>query len=237
MRKYMKTIVCALLACVLAVGAFYIYADQEYSSADDPLISLSYVNEVLLPQVKELIMRYAGGEDIGDVVVTTEPEDTEPEDTTPEVTEPEPDIEPDFPEGTISTGARFAVVQMQAGQTLYASVNSCEVIVRSGAAGVVSPFTVRFEEQGLSDTTDGRELYNEEVVPNNHMILIPRDDGRGIVVGEGGAWLMVRGDYRIATPEELFEGGAETTDDTADTGISEDTDAPDNTEESSDAEE
>lgn len=233
MRKYMKTIVCALLACVLAVGAFYIYADQEYSSADDPLISLSYVNEVLLPQIKELIVRYAGGEDIGDVVVTTEPEDIEPEDTDPEVTDPEPD----FPEGTISTGARFAVVQMQAGQTLYASVNSCEVIVRSGAANVVSPFTVRFEEQGLSDTTDGRELYNEEAVPNNHTVLIPRDDGRGIVVGEGGAWLMVRGDYRIATPEELFEGETETTDDTADTGISEDADAPDNTEESLDSEE
>ena len=215
MRKYIKTIACASLACALAFGAFYIYADQAYSSADDPLISLSYINEVLLPQIKELILRHENGEDIGDIVVTTEPAQTDP----PEQTDPLPV----FPEGTVSTGARFAVVQMQAGQILYASVNACEVIVRSGASHVVSPFTVRFEEQGLSDTTDGRELYNEQAVPNNHTILIPRDDGRGIVVGEGGAWLMVRGEYRIETPDENSGKEPESTNETA---LSDDTSAP-----------
>ena len=39
-----------LLAAALALGAV-VFAAQAYSSADDPLISLSYINDVLLPQI------------------------------------------------------------------------------------------------------------------------------------------------------------------------------------------
>lgn len=173
-----------LLAAALALGAV-VFAAQAYSSADDPLISLSYINDVLLPQIVELIQKNNRGEDIGGVVATTPAETT--------VTEPA--IE--YPDGTEHTDGYYAVVQVGAGETLYASVHACEVIVRSGDAAVLSPFTVKYEEQGLSDTTDGKELYNGESIPKNHTILIPRDDGRGVSVGAGGAWLMVRGDYRI----------------------------------------
>ena len=113
--------------------------------------------------------------------------------TEPPVTEP-PVV---YPDGTAHTNGYYAVVQVGAGETLYASVNACEVIVRAGDAAVLSPFTVKYEEQGLSDTTEGKELYNGESIPKNHTILIPRDDGRGVSIATGGAWLMVRGDYRI----------------------------------------
>ena len=173
-----------LLAAALALGAV-VFAAQAYSSADDPLISLSYLNDVLLPQIVELIQKNNRGEDIGGAVVTTPAETT--------VTEPPVE----YPDGTEHTDGRYAVVQVGAGETLYASVYACEVIVRAGDTAVLSPFTVKYEEQGLSDTTEGKELYNGESIPKNHTILIPRDDGRGVSVGEGGAWLMVRGDYRL----------------------------------------
>ena len=173
-----------LLAATLALGAV-VFAAQAYSSADDPLISLSYINDVLLPQIVELIQKNNRGEDIGGAVVTTPAETT--------VTEPPVE----YPDGTEHTDGRYAVVQVGAGETLYASVYACEVIVRAGDTAVLSPFTVKYEEQGLSDTTEGKELYNGESIPKNHTILIPRDDGRGVSVGEGGAWLMVRGDYRL----------------------------------------
>ena len=173
-----------LLAAALALGAV-VFAAQAYSSADDPLISLSYINDVLLPQIVELIQKNNRGEDIGGAVVTTPAETT--------VTEPPVE----YPDGTEHTDGRYAVVQVGAGETLYASVYACEVIVRAGDTAVLSPFTVKYEEQGLSDTTEGKELYNGESIPKNHTILIPSDDGRGVSVGEGGAWLMVRGDYRL----------------------------------------
>ena len=189
MKKWGARLAAVLLAAALALGAV-VFAAQAYSSADDPLISLSYINDVLLPQIVELIQKNNRGEDIGEVVVTT------PEETT--VTEP-PVTEPPvvYPDGTAHTNGYYAVVQVGAGETLYASVNACEVIVRAGDAAVLSPFTVKYEEQGLSDTTEGKELYNGESIPKNHTILIPRDDGRGVSIATGGAWLMVRGDYRI----------------------------------------
>ena len=200
MKKWGARLAAVLLAAVLALGAV-VFAAQAYSSADDPLISLSYINDVLLPQIVELIQKNNRGEDIGGVVVTT------PEETT--VTEPpvtEPPVE--YPDGTAHTNGYYAVVQVGAGETLYASVHACEVIVRAGDAAVLSPFTVKYEEQGLSDTTEGKELYNGESIPKNHTILIPRDDGRGVSVGEGGAWLMVRGDYRIEKTPAVTDASA-----------------------------
>lgn len=192
MKKWGICAAALLLAVTLALGAV-VFAAQAYSSADDPLISLSYINEVLLPKIVELIEKNNRGEDIGDEIVTTPAETT--------VTEPPVE----YPDGTVHTDGYYAVVQLQAGETIYASVNACEVIVRAGSTTVCSPFTVRYEEQGLSDTADGKELYDGESIPQNHVVLIPRDDGRGITCGEGGAWLMVRGDYRIAAAPAVSE--------------------------------
>ncbi len=223
MKKIVKILTAIVLSLALAFMALCVYAT--YSSEDDPLISLSYVNEVLLPQIKDMVYDIIKGEDVSDVVATTPAETTEEIVTTeiPETTEAVTTAEPEplFPEGTVNTGAKYNVVNLLYGQTLFASVNSCEVIVRSGNTKVVSPFTTKWEEQGVSDITDGLEIYNDGKVPTNHSIIIPRDDGRGIVALEGGAWVMVRGDYIIketkakeadeTTAETAVETVAETT--------------------------
>lgn len=190
MKKILTVLASITLAVIMACTALWVYADTTYVPEDDPLISLSYVNKVLLPQVKEMIADALEGKDITDVEITG------PEDTT--ATEPAPE-EPEevLPEGTVSTGSRYATVNLKEGQQIFASVYSCELIVRSGDAKVVSPFTVKWEEQGVSDTTEGKEIYNDEWIAQNHNIIIPRDDGRGVVALEGGAWIMVRGDYII----------------------------------------
>ena len=198
MKKIVRIAACVILSAALALMAICVYA-ATYSSEDDPLISLSYVNEVLLPQIKEMISDASLGKDIDDVEVT------KPVETTAETTSEPEEI---FPEGTVNTGAKYEVVNLKEGQTIYASVYSCEVIVRSGSTKVVSPFTVKWEEQGVSDTTDGVEIYNGGAVPTNHTIIIPRDDGRGITAQSGGAWIMVRGDYII---KDAVNTAAETT--------------------------
>lgn len=215
MKNRTQIIACIVLSVALAFSAIGVYA-ATYSGEDDPLVSLSYINEVLMPQIKEMIYDALKGVDIGDTVfpvpgeTTAEPEETttEPEETTtelevtttePEETTAEPEVT--FPIGTVNTGSKYAVVNLKAGETIFASVYSCEVIVRSGSTTVVSPFTVKWEEQGVSDTTDGVEIYNGGAVPVNHTIIIPRDDGRGITALDGGAWIMVRGDYIIKSAE------------------------------------
>ena len=50
--------------------------------------------------------------------------------------------------------------------------------------------------QGIADFT-GLEIYDGQPLTLNHMCLIPRGDGRGIVAQSESVFVMVRGEYTI----------------------------------------
>ena len=66
-------------------------------------------------------------------------------------------------------------------------------MLRAGTAVAVSPHAA----QGLSDYTDGAELLDGQPLTVNHMILIPRDDGRGIRITSDTAYIIIRGRYTL----------------------------------------
>lgn len=84
----------------------------------------------------------------------------------------------------------YEVVFAEAGQRIIAT-GSTEMILRSGNALVVAPGT-----DGVSDMTRGIDMKNNYTVYTNHLMLIPRDDGRGIRMQTDG-YVMVRGSYEI----------------------------------------
>ena len=45
--------------------------------------------------------------------------------------------------------------------------------------------------------TDASEIYNGYSLTKNHLCLIPRGDGRGVVATSDSVYIMVRGDYTI----------------------------------------
>lgn len=84
----------------------------------------------------------------------------------------------------------YEVVELKGGQTLIAD-GGTELILRSGeATSIISP------SGGLSDVTGAKDLVKDEKVPANHLIIIPRDDGRG-VRALADCFLLVRGGYTI----------------------------------------
>ncbi|MEE0967824.1 MAG: hypothetical protein U0M06_00420 [Clostridia bacterium] len=91
----------------------------------------------------------------------------------------------------------FEAIFVEFGKEIQCSA-ATEVILRSGTAEIVSPF----DNQGLSDLTDGVDLKAGQNVPKNHNLLIPRgDDGRGIkITSSEGAYVMVGGAYKIVEP-------------------------------------
>lgn len=98
--------------------------------------------------------------------------------------------------GSIHDGASDArelvVVELNPGETLYASAGS-EFIVRNGKAVSVSANT-----NGVLDVTDGKDLRSGALIPNHHLLLFPREDGRGIKPHETETqtiFVMVRGVY------------------------------------------
>lgn len=94
--------------------------------------------------------------------------------------------------GSSDSGASlfFEVFSLEAGQTLYLEANT-QVILRSGEATAIAG-----QGGGLSDLTEGYDLATGQNITKNHLLLIPRSDGRGLLMQTFG-WVMVSGDYRI----------------------------------------
>ena len=171
--KKMRAIIvsCALLL-TLTVSAVAVYA---YDGTTDPLISLSYLTQFkaneIDPKLAALQTQVSSLEETLQMLLST-----------------------GFP-GTSDTGAGvYTVVQLAAGQRVIAG-ESCEIILRSGTATV----TLSAESLGgISDITAGVDLAAGVSVETNHLLLVPRNDGRGILITSEVAFIMIKGAYTIA---------------------------------------
>ncbi len=85
---------------------------------------------------------------------------------------------------------RFEVVQVSSGSTVYTG-QSTEVVVRAGSVRVVEG-----PGGGFSDLTGGESLLSGAGVKLNHLLLSPRQDGRGLAA-RSDALLLIRGSYEI----------------------------------------
>lgn len=84
----------------------------------------------------------------------------------------------------------FKIENLKAGSTLKCGEGT-EFIIRTGEMKAIASAS-----GGLSDVTTGENIDGNTVVPKNHHIVVPRDDGRGLQVVTGGA-IMIKGKYEI----------------------------------------
>ena len=103
---------------------------------------------------------------------------------------PGTDDDPIVAKSYVDKYVKLQVVEVQAGQIIEAEAGT-EIILRGGRATAVTS-----EAGGLADVTQGRDLSSGTVIPANHLLLIPRSDGRGLKA-ESDIILMVRGGYAI----------------------------------------
>lgn len=87
----------------------------------------------------------------------------------------------------------FKLINLKEDSTLICS-EGAEFIIRTGKMEAIASAT-----GGLSDVTEGTNIDNGMLIPYNHHIIIPRDDGRGLKVTTGGA-LMIKGNYTVIEP-------------------------------------
>lgn len=91
----------------------------------------------------------------------------------------------------VSVSKGFIVVEVAAGKKIIGG-ESAEFIVRSGEAKVVA----NSAGDGISDVTNGKDVKGEEIVDLNHLLIVPRADGRGLLVSKK-CYIMVQGNYTI----------------------------------------
>lgn len=86
--------------------------------------------------------------------------------------------------------ASYVPVSVSAGQVLIGAEGT-EIILRSGkAVGYCTGIN------GMVNITTGTEVFNGTEIRFNHMLIVPRDDGRGALILED-AWFLVKGHYSI----------------------------------------
>jgi len=92
--------------------------------------------------------------------------------------------------GAVSAEAGFAPVQLMAGQILMGGEGT-EIVLRSGLANAYVTAA-----NGISDLTSAEDLLNGAALSANHYLIVPRNDGRG-VIAVTDAWFLVKGPYDI----------------------------------------
>lgn len=165
----------ALGAVVLFMGAKVSFSEP--GSESDPLVTFSYV-ERKIDQLK--------------VYVDEKLEEN--------VEKLEENIEK--PVENIKEEVSWEVLQVEAGKFLLCRAGT-ELILRSGQGEAVSNVgTIIVNgveeaiENGLADVTNGKDLTMGVDIPRDHLLIAPRDDGRGVFC-TSDSFFLIKGDYEI----------------------------------------
>ena len=84
----------------------------------------------------------------------------------------------------------FVVLSLSKGEKVIGE-SGTEIILRSGSASAIGANGV-----GVTDVTAGTDLKDGVNISANHLLIVPRTDGRGISITKD-AFVMVRGAYTV----------------------------------------
>ena len=175
MKKIMTVAVAVFAALTLIVGITALAATN-YGTQGDPLVTLSYLNDVLRPELDSEFDSMLG-----------EKSDELKEEFDAAVKELEDKYANSSAGGSMST---YSVVTIENGQKLTGAVGT-EIMLRVGSAKVSAPAS-----PGLIDTTTGGILENGSQLVKNHLYMVTID-GRAIV-STAHTLVIVRGQYTIS---------------------------------------
>lgn len=170
MKINIKKIGIGIGAAFILIGGTYSFSEP--GSESDPLVTFSYV-EKKLDEMKRDIKEYVAD------YVNEELADDETENE--------------------KQGA-WEIVNVVGGETLIGE-GGTEIILRTGKCSAITNISKspngNIIDNGLADITDGKDLKMGANIPSDHMLLIPRGDGRGVNCISDSIF-MVNGDYRVS---------------------------------------
>ena len=161
------------LALVTVTLSAFVALAAEVGSANDPLVTLSYLNEGYLKSVMDKV----------DAAITAR--------NTTVSAEIDRKIAKEGG-GSVSTaaGASFTLVTLNQGQTLLLDLGS-EVLLRVGTANCVAAST-----PGLIDVTGAGSINNGAALVKNHLYMATIEE-RGLLATAATVKVMVRGGYVV----------------------------------------
>lgn len=209
-KKWMAIIGTVMLVFLLATGFYVLAAD--YGTEADPLVSLSYINDVLAPAIdKEMDAAIAGKTaEFEKILADKIKQMTSDTNNLVNMTENNYKTMLDDSEflgklaaalaGEMSasggSSATFKQVTIPKGKTMYLTMG-CEVLLRLGTGTLVSS-----GNPGLVDMTTGGLLNGNSKLVANHLYMVTVETDattkRGISAASGDVTVMVLGNYTIS---------------------------------------
>lgn len=179
-RKRIGHMLIGLFCGVAIMGAGSLATTVVAGSESDPIVTKGYVDKKMI----ELEKRLTESEQVAIMSMNSALE--------AKLTALETKV--DTVKGAASAGAGDAFILIQAKKGDFITIADAGMfIMRSGVAEAVASTS-----GGLSNLTDGVNLATGNEVKANHLILIPKNDGRGIKMIFDG-WVMIKGSYKIQT--------------------------------------
>ena len=174
MKKHFVILLAAALLLAFSFVAAAYGEDAEPGTAGDPIVTKSYVDKVITGterMISDLRTTISGL----DRRVTALEAAAGDEDT---------------PGAAAPTG--WEVIKIEKGDCLLGKEGT-EIVLRSGTASAIDN-----GKDGISDLTGGADLKSGVNVEKNHLLLVPREDGRGIrCLSDNGCYVMVCGGYTV----------------------------------------
>ena len=165
-RWFLRMVVLVVLSMTVNVTASLA---AEAGSSQDPLVTLSYLNDTFLGQIMEKV-------------------DAKIAQRNSQIVQ---ELGGQTSAGGTTTASTFTVVTLSSGQTLTGGIG-CEVMLRVGTASCVAP-----SAPGLIDESAGSTLSNGGSLVQNHLYMMTVE-GRGVKATAATTKLLVRGSYTIA---------------------------------------
>jgi hypothetical protein len=187
-----KKILTAVIFCLFVVVTFlgrHIFASAQPGDVSDPVVTKSYVDGQI-NQLRALISSAGPAETYSAGASSLDPADIQSvrADALAYVDSHYGDMMRRL-EADANNSAPYEVVSLEAGRTIIA-LSGTEIILRSGAAAAVTGVN------GLCDVTAGKDILDGGEIPQNHLLIVPSSDGRGLRV-TADAYLMIKGGYKL----------------------------------------
>jgi len=171
--KRLKTLF-ALAILVTTIAIFYLVpAIAQPGDASDPLVTRNFVESRIAQVMDEINNLRTVINNISPGAVYT------PAGTGDPVSHPGAD------------NVSFRIERISVGYSLIAH-EGAEFILRSGMATAITG------ANGMVDITAGRDVMNGEQISHNHLLLVPRTDGRGFLANTD-VYVMIKGGFDIVS--------------------------------------
>ncbi len=179
-KNLIKSLILGTVATTLLITT--VYATGTAGSSEDPLVTKSYVDTKISFALSSISNGTSGNTSISD---------TAKKDLIETVTKNVLAIIDANTSDSQATSQSYVPVQLQSGEILVGDEGT-EIILRSGSA-----LSYVNAANGIINATMGGEYMDGATIPKNNILIVPRNDGRGVRAINGSAWFIVKGGYTI----------------------------------------